>query len=87
MVWKCRMSDHDPQTINRYASMRVRPVRRGVEGVTISGTEFVMTADEMAQLRTMLDQGIQRLVQAARDRADDRIDRRNSAEKRFMDGI
>jgi hypothetical protein len=51
---------------NRYAEMRVRPVRDECEGVTISGTEYVMTLNEMVEFRRKLDDGIRRLIEAAR---------------------
>jgi pyruvate-formate lyase-activating enzyme len=53
---------------NRYAEMRVRPVRDECEGVTISGTEYVMTLNEMVEFRRKLDDGIHRLTEAARNR-------------------
>lgn len=49
----------------RYPSMRVRPVRIGAEGVTISDTEYVMDRIDMMRLRDMLDDGISRLAHFA----------------------
>jgi hypothetical protein len=46
---------------NRYPEMRVRPVRGGFEGVTITGTEYVMSRGEMVALVGMLGAGIARV--------------------------
>lgn len=49
------------ETTGSYREMRVRPIRDGAEGVTISGTEYVMDISEMIKLRDMLNEGIKRM--------------------------
>lgn len=46
---------------NRYP-MRIRPTRSGTVGVTISGTEYVMTVVELRALRDLVVEGIGRVV-------------------------
>lgn len=46
---------------NRYP-MRIRPARDGTVGITISGTEYVMTLVELRALRDLVMAGIERVA-------------------------
>lgn len=53
------------ETTDRWPSMRTRPVRDGVEGITISETEYCMTEAEIIRLSDLLDAALDRLGNAA----------------------
>jgi hypothetical protein len=48
--------------MTRYPSLRVRPIRADAAGVTISGTEYIMTLDDLINLRDILDPIIDHLM-------------------------